>query len=207
MLASLIPDARLLELPGSDHIPFVGGNSDEISSAIEQFVTGSISAPRLDRVLATVLFTDIVGSTAKAEELGDQAWHDLLSEHDKIVRQEFARFRGKEVKSMGDGFLATFDGPARAIHCSKAISRGLKQIGLDVRIGVHTGEIERSDDDVRGIAVNIASRVSELGNADDVLVSRTVKDLVAGSGIKFTSFGTHELKGVPDTWDVYRSEA
>ncbi|MFY9238794.1 MAG: alpha/beta fold hydrolase, partial [Roseovarius sp.] len=207
MLASLIPDARLLELQGSDHIPFVGGNSDEISSAIEQFVTGSISAPRLDLVLATVLFTDIVGSTAKAEELGDQAWHDLLSEHDKIVRQEFARFRGKEVKSMGDGFLATFDGPARAIHCSKAISRGLKQIGLDVRIGVHTGEIERSDDDVRGIAVNIASRVSELGNADDVLVSRTVKDLVAGSGIKFTSFGTHELKGVPDTWDVYRSEA
>ena len=138
--------------------------------------------------------------------MGDQAWHDLLSAHDKVVRQEFARSRGKEVKSMGDGFLATFDGPARAIHCAQAICRALKQIGLDVRIGVHTGEIEFGDDDVRGIAVNIASRISELGNEDDVLVSRTVKDLVAGSGIKFSSFGTHELKGVPDEWQVYRSE-
>ena len=160
----------------------------------------------LDRVLATVLFTDIVGSTAKAEAMGDRAWNDLISVHDKIVRQEIARFRGREVKSLGDGFLTTFDGPARAIHCAQAICRGVAQIGLDVRIGVHTGEVEIAGDDIRGIAVNIASRVSELGSEADVLVSRTVKDLVAGSGIQFSSFGTHKLKGVPDEWAVYKSE-
>ncbi len=136
-------------------------------------------------MLATVLFTDIVGSTAKAEAMGDQAWNDLISVHDKIVRQEIARFRGCEVKSLGDGFLTTFDGPARAIQCAQAVCRGVAQIGLDVRIGVHTGEVEIADGDVRGIAVNIASRISELGNETDVLVSRTVKDLVAGSGIQF----------------------
>ena len=206
MLADLIPNARLLEYPSSDHILFVGESGDEITSAIETFVTGSTSAPRLDRVLATVLFTDIVGSTAKAEAMGDRAWNDLISVHDKIVRQEIARFRGREVKSLGDGFLTTFDGPARAIHCAQAICRGVAQIGLDVRIGVHTGEVEIAGDDIRGIAVNIASRVSELGSEADVLVSRTVKDLVAGSGIQFSSFGTHKLKGVPDEWAVYKSE-
>ncbi len=206
MLADLIPNARLLEYPGSDHILFVGESGDEITSAIETFVTGSTSAPRLDRVLATVLFTDIVGSTAKVEAMGDQAWNDLISVHDKIVRQEIARFRGREVKSLGDGFLTTFDGPARAIHCAQAICRGVAQIGLDVRIGVHTGEVEIAGEDIRGIAVNIASRISELGNEADVLVSRTVKDLVAGSGIQFSSFGTYKLKGVPDEWAVYKSE-
>ncbi|RBW63334.1 adenylate/guanylate cyclase domain-containing protein [Ruegeria sp. A3M17] len=206
MLAELIPNARLLEYPGTDHILFVGENADQIASDIETFVTGSTPAPRLDRVLATVLFTDIVGSTAKAEAMGDQAWNDLISVHDKIVRQEIARFRGREIKSLGDGFLTTFDGPARAIQCAQAVCRGVAQIGLDVRIGVHTGEVEIADDDVRGIAVNIASRISELGNEADVLVSRTVKDLVAGSGIKFSSFGTHKLKGVPDERTVYKSE-
>ncbi len=206
MLADLIPNARILEYTGSDHIIFVGDNTDEIASDIESFVTGSVSTPRLDRVLATVLFTDIVGSTAKAEAMGDQAWNDLIAVHDKTVRQEFARFRGREVKSLGDGFLATFDGPARAIHCAQAVCHRVAQIGLDVRIGVHTGEVEVTGDDVRGIAVNIASRISDLGNEADVLVSRTVKDLVAGSGIRFSSFGTHKLKGVPDEWAVFKSE-
>lgn len=136
---------------------------------------------------------------------GDGAWGDLLEAHNKTVRRELARFRGREVKVLGDGFLATFDGPARAIHCAGAIRDSLRQLDVPVRIGVHTGELELADDDVRGIAVHIASRVAHIGNADDVLVSRTVKDLVAGSGITFEDFGTHALKGVPDAWQIYRA--
>ena len=203
-LAERIPNARYVELPGADHIPWVGDNVERISDEIEEFLTGHKSAPVLDRVLATVLFTDIVASTARADALGDRAWHDLLEAHDKAVRQELQRFRGNEVKVLGDGFLATFDGPARAIHCALAIHDALKGVGVDVRIGAHTGEVEFVDDDVRGVAVNIASRVAGLGNADDVLVSRTVKDLVAGSGIAFEDFGTHTLKGIPDQWRLYR---
>ncbi len=151
-------------------------------------------APRRGRHLAT----------ARADALGDQAWRDVLNGRDKAVRQELLRLRRNEVKSLGDGFLATFDGPARAIHCAQAIGSALRQLGLAVRIGVHTGEVELADDDVRGIAVHIASRIANLGNANEVLVSRTVKDLVAGSGIKFEEFGTHSLKGVPDDWQLYR---
>ncbi len=202
-LAERIPNAQYVELPGADHLPWVG-DTERISQEIEEFITGSKSPPVIDRVLATVLFTDIVDATARADAMGDRAWRDLLDAHDKAVRQELLRFRGNEVKSLGDGFLATFDGPARAIHCAQAIRSALLQLGLAVRIGVHTGEVELADNDVRGIAVHIASRVADLGNANDVLVSRTVKDLVAGSGIKFEEFGTHTLKGVPDDWQVFR---
>jgi len=202
-LAERIPNAKYVELSGADHLPWVG-DTERITQEIEEFITGSKSAPVIDRVLATILFTDIVDSTARADAMGDQAWRDVLDAHDKAVRQELVRFRGNEVKSLGDGFLATFDGPARAIHCAQAIRSALLQFGLEVRIGVHTGEVELADNDVRGIAVHIASRVANLGNANEILVSRTVKDLVAGSGIKFEDFGTHTLKGVPDDWQLFR---
>ncbi len=206
-LAAGIPNARYLELPGQDHLPWIADGGEEIIGAIEEFLTGSRSAPEIDRILATVIFTDIVGSTARAEKLGDKAWHDLVSAHDRIVRQEFARFDGKEVKSLGDGFLARFERPARAIACTLEIVNALKRIDVEIRVGIHTGEIEVLDDDIRGIAVNIASRIANLGDADDVLVSRTVKDLVAGSGISFDDFGIHTLKGIPDNWQVLRVDA
>jgi class 3 adenylate cyclase len=176
----------------------------EILDRILEFLTGSKSVPVLDRVLATVVFTDIVDSTVRAEALGDRAWRDLLQAHDAAVRQELARFRGHEVKTLGDGFLATFDGPARAIHCARAIDKAVHDIGVPVRIGVHTGEVELAENDVRGIAVHIASRVAALGKANDIIVSRTVKDLVAGSGIEFEDFGTRSLKGIPDAWQLFR---
>jgi pimeloyl-ACP methyl ester carboxylesterase len=203
-IARRIPNARYVELPGADHLINVGKNSGEILDLIVEFLTGSKSVPVLDRVLATVVFTDIVGSTVRAEALGDAAWRELLSAHDAAVRRELARFRGHEVKTLGDGFLATFDGPARAIHCARAISAATRAIGLPVRIGVHTGEVELAENDVRGIAVHIASRVAALGKADEIVVSRTVKDLVAGSGLNFEDFGTHVLKGIPDAWQLYR---
>ncbi len=204
-LAERIPNARLFEVPGSDHLPWVGDNAGEILQEIEEFLTGEKTTQVTDRVLATVLFTDIVNSTAQADALGDQNWRDLLDAHDKSVRQQLAVFRGNEVKSLGDGFLATFDGPARAIHCARAISNALEQLGIPARIGIHTGEVELADDDVRGIAVHIGSRIAGIGNAADVIVSRTVKDLVAGAGINFEDFGTHTLKGVPDAWQVFRA--
>jgi pimeloyl-ACP methyl ester carboxylesterase/class 3 adenylate cyclase len=203
-LASLIPHARYAELPGADHIPFVSENSGEIIDVINEFLTGSRLPTPADRVLATVLLTDIVGSTEKAAALGDQRWRDLLEEHDKTIRDELLRFRGREVKSLGDGFLATFDGPARAIHCAQSIVTALRPLGISIRIGIHTGEVEFVDDDLKGIAVHITSRVAGLAGADDIVVSRTIKDLVAGSGISFDDFGTHELKGLPDTWQLYR---
>jgi pimeloyl-ACP methyl ester carboxylesterase len=204
-LAAGIPGARLVEIPGKDHLPFLDG--DKLSAEIEEFVTGSRSSAVVDRVLATVVFTDIVDSTKRAEAKGDLAWRDVLEAHNKTVRQELSRFRGKEVKSLGDGFLATFDGPARAIHCANAIRDSLHRLEVPVRIGVHTGEVELAEDDVRGIAVHIASRVAHIGGPDDVLVSRTVKDLVAGSGIKFEDFGTHILKGIPEGWQLFRAVA
>jgi class 3 adenylate cyclase len=203
-LAALIPGARYVELPGADHIPFIGDNSGEIVDAIEEFLTGSRTPVTLDRVLATVLFTDIVGSTEKAAALGDRLWRDLLDEHDKVIRTELARFRGREVKSLGDGFLATFDGPARAIRCATSIITALRPLGIHIRAGIHTGEVEIAGDDIRGIAVHITSRVASLGGRDDVVVSRTIKDIVAGSGITFEDFGIHVLKGVPDDWQLYR---
>ena len=202
-LAAGIPNARLVEFPGTDHIPFLDAG-DAILSEIEEFVTGARSTPTFDRVLATVLFTDIVDSTVRAERMGDRAWRDLLNTHDETVRKELIRFRGNEVKSLGDGFLATFDGPARAIRCAGAIQDALRKIDVPVRAGVHTGEVEMTDDDVRGIAVHIASRVAGLGKANDVVVSRTVKDLVAGSGIVFEDLGAHQLKGIPDEWQLFR---
>jgi class 3 adenylate cyclase len=154
-------------------------------------------------VLATVLFTDIVGSTARAERLGDQRWRDLLAAHHATVRREFARYRGREVKTLGDGFLATFDGPARAVRCACAITDAVRPLDIEVRCGLHTGEVEIAEQDVQGIAVHIASRVSALAGAGETLVSRTVKDLVAGSGIHFTERGRHSLKGFQEPMDLY----
>jgi pimeloyl-ACP methyl ester carboxylesterase len=205
-LAEGIPGARLVEIPGADHLFFLDDDaSDRMLAEMQEFLTGARSAPVVDRVLATVVFEDIVDSTKRADAQGDRAWRDLLEAHDKAVRQELSRFRGREVKSLGDGFLATFDGPARAIHCASAIRNSLRGFHVPVRIGLHTGEVELAKNDVRGIAVHIASRVAQLGGPNDVLVSRTVKDLVAGSGIKFEDFGAHALKGIPEPWQVFRA--
>jgi pimeloyl-ACP methyl ester carboxylesterase len=207
-LAEGIPGARLVEIPGADHLFFLDDDaSDRMLAEMQEFLTGARSAPVVDRVLATVVFEDIVDSTKRADAQGDRAWRDLLEAHDKAVRQELSRFRGREVKSLGDGFLATFDGPARAIHCASAIRNSLRGFHVPVRIGLHTGEVELAKNDVRGIAVHIASRVAQLGGPNDVLVSRTVKDLVAGSGIKFEDFGAHALKGIPEPWQVFRAVA
>ncbi len=205
LLAERIPGARLIELPGVDHLPYVGDNSEQIADHIEEFLTGSKPADSSDRVLATVLFTDIVESTARAEALGDRRWRDLLEAHNKVVRAELERFRGSEVRFTGDGFLTTFDGPARAIRCALAIAGGVRPLGIDVRIGLHTGEVNFSGGDVHGIAVHIAARVAALSGAGETLVSRTVKDLVAGSGISFKDLGIHALKGIPEEWQLFRA--
>jgi class 3 adenylate cyclase len=170
---------------------------------IEEFLTGARSEPEPDRVLATVMITDIVGSTERAAELGDARWRELLAGFEAALRRELARFRGREVKMLGDGCLATFDGPARAIHCARAIGDAAGEIGLEVRIGVHSGEIELMDNDVGGIAVHIAARVAALASAEEVLVSGTVKDLVAGSGIAFIDHGAQQLRGIPDEWRLF----
>jgi len=199
-LAEHIPGAKLLELPGDDHLFFI---HEQIGDAIEEFLTGSISAAESHRILATVLFTDIVGSTARAEQLGDQRWRNLLEAHHTTVRRELARSRGNEVKSLGDGFLATFDGPARAVRCACSIAEAVGPLDIQVRSGLHTGEIEIAGNDVQGIAVHIASRVSALAGPGEVLVSRTVKDLVAGSGLRFSERGRHSLKGLQEPMDLY----
>ena len=199
-LAQNVPDARLIELPGQDHLFFIHG---QILDCIEEFLTGSVSVAESERVLATVLFTDIVGSTARAEQVGDRHWRDLLEAHHASVRRELKRSRGSEVKSLGDGFLATFDGPARAVRCAKAITDAVRSLDIHVRCGLHTGEIEITAEDVQGIAVHIASRVSALAGAGEVLVSRTVKDLVAGSGLRFETRGSHPLKGLLEPMELY----
>jgi len=199
-LARNIPGARLIELPGQDHLFFV---HEQIGDCIEEFLTGSVSSAESDRVLASVLFTDIVGSTARAEQIGDQRWHDLLDAHHAIVRRELARFRGTEVKSLGDGFLATFDGPARAVRCACAIAEAVRPLDIEIRCGLHTGEIEIGNNDVRGIAVHVAARIAAVAAASEILVSRTVKDLVAGSGLHFQERGKHSLKGLQDAMDLY----
>jgi class 3 adenylate cyclase len=201
-LAENINGARLVELSGEDHLPFAG-RSDEILDEVEEFITGVRPTPVLDRMLATVLFTDIVGSTQQAAELGDRRWRDLLDAHDRVVRRQLERFRGKEVDNAGDGFFATFDGPGRAIECACAIRDAVQAVGVQIRAGLHTGEIELRGDDVAGIAVHIGARVSALAGAGEVLVSGSMPPLVAGSGIQFTDRGEHELKGVPDTWRVF----
>ncbi len=205
-LAEQIPDARFAELPGIDHLPWAG-DADAVLGEIEEFLTGARSTPEPDRVLATVMFTDIVGSTERAAELGDARWRDLLAAHQAAVRRELTRFRGREVKTLGDGCLATFDGPARAIRCGREVVAGARSLGLAVRAGLHSGEVEVIGDDVGGIAVHIAARVGALAAGDEVLVSSTVKDLVAGSGIQFEDRGTKELKGIPDEWRLFAAVA
>lgn len=206
-VAAKIPGARLAEFPGSDHLFYVGENADDISGAIEEFLTGARGSAVADRVLATVLFTDIVGSTEKAASLGDRRWRALLDDHHAMVRGILTRFRGHEVKTTGDGFLATFDGPARGVRCARAIADEVRSLGIDIRAGLHTGECEIIGDDVGGIAVHIGARVAALAGAGEVLVSSTVKDLVAGSGLRFGSRGVTPLKGVPGEWQIFAAES
>jgi class 3 adenylate cyclase len=204
-IASRIHGARLVELPGHDHLMWTG-NADAIADEVEDFLTGTRRGPEPDRVLATVLFTDIAGSTARAAEIGDRAWKQLIDRHDEAIRRQLDRWRGREVETAGDGFLATFDGPARAVRCATSVVDAVRELGLDVRAGVHTGEVELADGNVRGIAVHIGSRVAALAAPGEVLVSRTVVDLVSGSGIAFTDRGEHSLKGVPNVWQLFAVE-
>jgi pimeloyl-ACP methyl ester carboxylesterase len=209
-LASQIPTARVIEIPGVGHLAFRGG-SERIGDEIEAFLNavwqaGGWDEEEPERVLATVLFTDIVGSTARAAELGDRAWRELLAKHHASIRREFVRFRGAELDAAGDGFFARFDGPARAIRCARAITESVSELGLEVRAGLHTGECEIIDGKIGGIAVHIGARVAEQAGPGEVLVSSTVKDLVAGSGIRFSERGTVALRGVPDQWRLYAVE-
>lgn len=201
-LADQIPGARYLELPGVDHLPWAG-DADAVVGEVEEFLTGVRTTAEPERVLATVMFTDIVGSTERAAGLGDSRWRDLLAAHHASVRGEVARAGGREVKTLGDGLLVTFDGPARAIRCGRAIIDEARSLDLEIRIGIHCGEVELVEGDVGGIAVHIASRIGALAGASEVLVSRTVKDLVAGSGIEFDDRGSRSLKGVPDEWQIF----
>jgi len=202
-LADRIPGARFVELPGVDSYPWAG-EQEPLLAEIEAFVKGSRPSAGSDRVLATVLFTDIVGSTQKAGELGDARWKELLADHDERAKAEIELSRGRYVHTTGDGLLATFDGPARAVRCAEAIVEAVRPLGLEIRAGCHAGEIELDGDDVRGIAVHIGARVAALARPGEVLVSSTVKDLTAGSGLVFENRGEHELKGVPDRWRLYR---
>jgi class 3 adenylate cyclase len=200
--AERIPGAELVEWDGQDRLTFAG-DTGLVLDAIEEFLTGELTAPEPDRVLATVLFTDLVSSTPRVAEMGDRRWRNVLAAHDALVRSELDRFRGREVKFDGDGVLATFDGPGRAIRCACAIRDALGALGLEVRAGLHTGEIELRGDDIAGIAVHIGQRVSAHAGPGDVYVSRTVADLVAGSDIELRDQGEHELKGVSGTWRLY----
>jgi class 3 adenylate cyclase len=205
-IAGQIPGATYVELPGDDHIPWLG-DSDALLDEVEEFLTGLRRRPDRDRQLATVLFTDIVGSTARAAALGDRQWRELLDQHHMLVRRELDRFEGREVDTAGDGFLAIFDGPARAVRCACAITEVVAELGLEVRAGLHAGECEVRDGEVRGIAVHIGARVASKAAAGEVLVSSTVKDLVTGSGLRFRESGEAVLKGVPGEWTLYRVEA
>jgi class 3 adenylate cyclase/pimeloyl-ACP methyl ester carboxylesterase len=204
-VADNIDGARYVEVPGEDFFFFVG-DTRPLLDAIEGFVTGRLPRHDTDRVLATVMFTDVVGSTDQAAGMGDRRWSELLATHDGLTRAELDRFRGREIETTGDGFLATFDGPGRAVRCACAIGDAVRAIGLKVRVGLHAGEIELHGDHVRGIAVHIAQRVQALAQPDEVLVSRTVADLVGGSGIAFADRGTHTLKGVPNPWQLFAVE-
>ena len=201
-LAAKIPGAVLKELEGADHIPFFG-DWQALAAEIDEFVLGERFTPADDRVLATLLFTDIVGSTEKAIEVGDSRWRALLDEHDAITKRQLQRFEGRLVKSTGDGVLATFDGPARALRCGLALSRSMRSIKLEIRAGVHTGEVEVRGEDVGGIAVHIGARVAALAEPGEVLVSGSVPPLIAGSGIEFEERGVHELRGIPGSWPLF----
>jgi class 3 adenylate cyclase len=199
-MAQQIPQARLVELPGSDHFPWLT-NADAVLGEIEEFLTGSRHTPEPDRF--TVLFTDIVDSTKRAAEMGDRSWHRVLDEHDQTARRIVEGYRGNLVKTTGDGILATFDGPGRAIRCALDFETAAMQIGLSLRAGLHTGEVEKRGQDIGGIAVHAAARVMALSRPGEVLVSRVVTDLVAGAGLKFSERGSYELKGLPGRWDLF----
>ncbi len=202
-LAERIPGARFVELTGNDHVFYVG-DADAVIDEIEEFLTGVRRGPDPHRVLATVLFTDIVASTELATAHGDHDWHELLDRHRSIIREQLARFSGTEIDTVGDGFLARFDGPGRAVRCAQAVVAALEPLGLAIRAGLHTGEIEVQDGSVSGIALHIGARIAARADPGEILVSSTVKDLVAGSGIMFTDRGLHSLKGLPDEWRLYR---
>jgi class 3 adenylate cyclase len=205
--AKLLPFARVTELPPDDWSPYVG-DPDAMVGAIEGFLTGiDDDEESYDRALATVVFTDIVGSTERAAELGDRAWKELLQRHHNVVRALIGRYRGSEVDTAGDGFLATFDGPARGVRFARASVEAVRALGIEIRAGVHTGEVETIDGKVGGIAVNIGSRVAGKAGASEVLVSSTVRDLIAGSGLVFEDAGEHQLKGVPNRWRLCRLAA
>ena len=201
-IASRIPDARLLELQGADHLPFAG-RTDELLDEVEEFLTGVRPLPVLDRVLVTVLFTDIIGSTDHVAQLGDRTWRESLNQYDDMVLAQLERFRGRYVKTTGDGTLATFDGPARAIECARAIAASVPDLGFEIRAGLHCGEVELRGEDVAGMAVHVAARIAATAGASEVLVSSTVRDLVAGAGLVFEDRGENELKGVPTAWRLY----
>jgi len=201
-VADRIPDAKYVELPGRNMYHFVEPWRPSFQE-IYEFLTGHRAEVADDRVLATVLFTDIVDSTRRAAEIGDRDWHALLDAHDAVVRSQLARFRGREVNTSGDGFLAMFDGPQRAIRCAMAVRDAVQALGIEVRAGLHTGECEVRGDDIGGIGVHIGARVSALAGSNDVLVSSTLRDLVIGSGLEFEDRGTHELKGVPGEWHLF----
>jgi class 3 adenylate cyclase len=202
-LGEHIPGARYVEMPGADHIPWLG-DLDALVDAIEEFLTGSRHVPEPDRLLATVLFTDIVGSTELVARLGDRRWRHLVDAHHRAAREEIDRYRGRLIKTTGDGILATFDGPGRAIGCAVAIGRAVQGLGVEIRAGLHTGEVEVIGDDVGGIAVHIAARVMAEAQPREVLVSSSVPPLVAGSGLEFEDRGERHLKGVPNTWRLFR---
>ena len=201
-LADHIPGAKMVEVPGIDHVPWAG-DTDRFVDEIQEFLTGARHVAEPDRVLATVMFTDIVASTERAAELGDRRWREILDRYYELSRREIERFGGRQVNTTGDGTLATFDGPARAIRSATAITTATRQLGIDIRAGLHTGECELIGSDVRGIAVHIGARVAAMAGPGEVLVSRTVRDLVAGSGLLFSERGEHELKGVPGTWQLF----
>lgn len=205
-LAAHVPDARLLVLPGSDYW-FFTEQGDVIVDHIEEFITGVPPVSDPDRALATVMFTDIVSSTEHAARSGDKTWTQLLDQHDAVIARELDRYRGRKVNPTGDGLLATFDGPGRAVRCAQAICEAVHDLGVDVRAGLHTGEVELRGDDIGGIAVHIGQRISALAGAGEVLVSRTVTDLVIGSGLQFVDRGERRLKGVPGTWSVFALRA
>jgi class 3 adenylate cyclase len=201
-LAEHIDGARYVELPGRDNLIWAG-DQERLIEEIQEFLTGTRPVVEPDRVLATVMFTDIVDSTVRASDIGDVRWRDLLARHDDLIRRELERHRGREVKTTGDGFLATFDGPARGVRCAQAIGSALSPLGIQIRAGLHTGEVELTGDDVRGIAVHIGARVAALAGGGEVFVSGTVKDLVAGSEIQFEDRGVHSLKGLPGEWRLF----
>ena len=204
-MAQRIPGAKLVEFPGVDHLAWVG-DQNAILDEVQQFLTGERYVPEPDRVLSTVLFTDIVGSTQKAVELGDGRWRALLEEHHRLVRAELTRFRGREIDTAGDGFLASFDAPARAIRCACAVRDAVRPLGVEIRAGLHTGECEVMGEKVGGIAVHIGARVAALADPGEVWVSATVRDLVAGSGLRFQDRNARELKGIPGEWRLFAVE-